>query len=209
MSANAYDRQVSLDLDISQITNLVQAMPEFEKEIIDAAKPALKRVAEHLISKSGQIVSKYYHIKSGDVKKTLSIVNNQAGFAWAVKSTGRRQVFTKFPFQPGSWMAYKKVMPRPTVYVKIKREGGFKPLHSKKLGVFMIPLSKKPGVGIFKREGKERQPIRPWVTMAVPQMITSLYVAQKISASANEMLTNRLDHEILRRFRNLGKQVAK
>lgn len=204
---------LSFDLDISQITNLAQAMPEFEQEIIAATKPALQRTAEHIITKSGQIVSRHYHIKSGDVKKTFSILNNRAGFTWAVKSTGRRLLLTQFPHRPGSWAAYKRDWPRPAVEVKIKRNGDFKPLRSKKLGVFMVPLSTtaagKATAGIYRRAGKERTPIYPMVTLAIPQMITSLGVAKEISAAANEMLARRLDHEILRRFRNLGKQVAK
>lgn len=205
-------RNQTFDLDVSQITKLIEAMPQFQTQIIAAAKPALRRTAEHIVTKSGQIVSKHYYIKSGDVKKTFSVVNNKLGFVWAVKSTGRRLTLAKFPHRPSSWAAYSSMRPRPTVEVKVKKPSGFKQAKNRKKGVFMIPMKSSDGAlgaGIYQRAGKEKTPIYPIMTLAIPQMITSLNVAREITASANDMLTRRLDHEIVRKFQSLGRDIQR
>lgn len=211
-------KKQTFDLDVSQITKLIEAMPQFQTQIIAAAKPALRRTAEHIVTKSGQIVSKHYYIKSGDVKKTFSVVNNKLGFVWAVKSTGRRLPLRKFPHRPSGWAEYSSMWPRPPVKVKVKKPGGFKEARHSVKGVFMIPLKRSDAslsAGIFQRAGREirgnkkRQPIYPIMTLAIPQMITSLNVAREITASANDMLTRRLDHEIVRKFQSLGRDIQR
>lgn len=211
-------KKQTFDVDVSQITRLIDAMPQFETRIIAAAKPALRRTAQYIIAKSGQIVSKRYYVKSGEVKKTLRAINNRAGFVWAVKSTGRRLSLRKFPHRPSGWAEYSSMWPRPPVKVKVKKPGGFKEARHSVKGVFMIPLKRSDdslSAGIFQRAGREirgnkkRQPIYPVMTLAIPQMITSLNVAQEISASANDMLTRQLDHEIVRKFQTLGREIQR
>jgi len=200
---------LTIDLDIDQIKKLIDAMPEFEEDIIKAVKPSLQRAANHVRTRISQEVPKRYYVKSGDVKKTLRDAKYSNGMIWAIESRGYRLPLVRFPHKPGSYQSYKRAKPKPNIEVKYKKPDGYKPILKR---AFIAPASivgstKAQPYNIFRRTGPARLPIVPMTGGAIPHMIRNADVVKAIQKSANEMLTQRLDHEIIRNFKKIEGRI--
>lgn len=201
-----------LYIDTSQIDRLTIELKGFEKEVGTATKRALNRAIDHIISKSGQLVSKVYSIKSGDVKKSFKRIKrpSDSDLTASVTSSSHLLSLGRFPHSPTTPIKNTRRSKR-QVKVQIKKTGGKKTVETspKPFIAGTGALSEdKIQYNIFKRVGSSRLPIQIIRTLSIPQMITNAQVAEQILESANKVLNERLEHEITREILNIGKKVG-
>lgn len=200
-------------LDTKQLDRLTIELKGFEKEVGAATRNALNRTIDHVISKSGQLVSKAYSIKSGDVKKTFSNIKrpSNSNLEASITSKGHLLSLGRFPHSPTRPIKNTKRTKR-QVKVQIKRPGGKKTVAADPKAFIASTGAKsadKMQYNVFRRVGNSRLPIQIVRTLSVPQMITNEKVAEQILESANNMLNQRLEHEIVRQIMNIGKKVKR
>lgn len=187
-------------VDTRQIERLAIELKGFEPQVAEATFAALKRTLEHVKTKTGQVVSKEYSVKSGFVKSFFKggIRGDVKDLNMSLLVVGRTLTLARFPHSPTA--------PRKRKYkvkVAIKRDSGKKTLKSSP-PAFVAPTralsADKIQSNVFVRLGQKRLPIRPIFTLSVPQMVTNPKVAEQIQSAANKMLADRLQHEIMYRM---------
>ncbi|MCR4442147.1 MAG: phage tail protein [Peptococcaceae bacterium] len=198
-------------LDTKQIDRLTIELKGFEKEVGTATKNALNRAIDHIIAKTGQLVSKVYSIKSGDVKKSFANIKrpSNSDLSASITSKGHLLSLGRFPHSPAVPIKNIKRSKR-QVKVQIKKTGGKKPVRTDPKA-FIAPTgarsADKMRHNVFKRVGNSRLPIQIIRTLSVPQMITNEKIAEQILEAGNKVLRERLEHEITREIFNIGRKV--
>lgn len=160
---------------------------------------AINRAVTAAKTAMGKEASAKYYVKSGTVKSTITLIKANAGNLRGIATSKDARVpLYKFKVSPKTPVRVSGRNKRsPAMYkAAVKKAGGYKPLNG----------SPKPFVagfasghtGVFERKSSERLPISELYGPAVPQMLKSEEVMPNIERRANEVLQNRLDHEISR-----------
>lgn len=187
-------------IDTRQIDRLVVELKGFEEQVSLATISALKRTLDHVKTKTGQIISKEYSVKSSFVKEFFKGGPREAGkLTMNLLVVGRTLTMGRFPHSPTA--------PRKRKYkVKVAIKRGGRKTVSTDPSAFIAPTGAmspdKIQSNVFVRLGKKRLPIRPLFTLSVPQMVTNEKVAAQIQEAANKKLAERLEHEIIYRMLN-------
>ncbi len=215
MSYRSYNNERVINIDSSQINNIMKGLEALEKQIPGAACSAINRTTDYIGTKIAKMVTSEYAIKSTDVKKTLTKRRaNKSNLLAYIQSKGYRLSIAHFPFSPKQSGALKQVK------VKIKKTEG-----SKKLGV--SPSGFVGGTGaksedmvqfnVFKRFGNgqkikmkkgfntglQKERIHVIRTVSIPQMIMSVNVNKNLQEEANKKLQERIEHEINYRLKKV------
>ncbi|MDC7288537.1 phage tail protein [Blautia schinkii] len=160
---------------------------------------AINRAVTAAKTAMGKEASSKYYVTSGAVKSTVTLTRANAGNLRGVATSRDARVpLYKFKVSPKTPVKVSGRNRRsPSVYkAAVKKAGGYKPLDG----------NPKPFVtgfgsghtGVFERKSSARLPISELYGPAVPQMLKSEDVFPEIEKRANEVLKNRLDHEISR-----------
>jgi hypothetical protein len=155
---------------------------------------ALNRAVSTARASAAKKTKKEYHIKSSDVKKTITTIKaRRSDLGASLVSEGEHVPLDKFRYKPRN--------PRPSnppqLKVAIKRDG-YKDLKD----AFVTDVN---GNKIFKRVGQDRLPISRLSGPAVPQMIANEDTADFTEKQAEATFFKRLDHEIKRLVVESGK----
>lgn len=195
-------------VDTKQIDRLVIELKGFDKEVGEATRLALDRTMDHVVTKAGQVVSKLYAIKSGEVKESFKggiKKPSRSNLSASVTSVGHTLSIAHFPHSPN--VAAKRAI----IKVKIKKSEG-----SKAITTIPKPFIASTGAktddkvqfNVFKRIGKHRLPIKVVRTLSVPQMITNENVGNQIQEVATQKLNERLEHEIIRQMTTMQNKIG-
>jgi len=210
-----YSRK-EIQIDTSQVDNLLKELEGFEEEVASATYHALNRTIDQVITQTARVVKQNYAIKdtAQDIKKTFrgGIKRpTKTDLTASLTSRGHTLSFAHFPFSPkkppkrpkkGFKSAFQKA-----VVVTIKKSTGA--VLSRK-GFVAHTGAKDPAkvqYNVFKRLGRKRLPIAPIRTLSIPQMISNEKVSDEIQKFAQDKFHERLEHEITREILNIGRKV--
>lgn len=197
-------------VNTKQIDRLSIELKGFEKEVGESARLAINRTIEHVITKTGQLVPKYYAIKSSEVKETFNggiKKPSKTNLSASITSTGHTLSFAHFPYTPKTPKRGRKSVFQNAVMVTIKKSNG-KVLSKKGFVATTGAKSEdKTQYNVFKRLGSRRLPIAPIRTLSIPQMITAEGIDTQILEAAESKLLERLEHEIIRQMTTVGKKI--
>lgn len=198
----------SIVVDTKHIDRLCIELKGFEKEVGEATRLALNRTMDHVVTKAGQLVSKVYAVKSGEVKESFkggirkpSISNLSA----SVTSIGHTLSIAHFPHNPNS------PIKKGTIKVKIKKSDGYKTINTSPKPFVMTTgamSDDKVQFNVFKRVGKARLPVKVLRTLSIPQMITAENIGPQIQDAATKKLNERLEHEIIRQMTTMNNRIG-
>lgn len=162
-----------------------------------AIVPALNRAAEGARADAVKKVRERYYIKASDVRAAIKITKaTYESQAAIVHASGQPIPLSKFRITPAKPPAKRRKSP---IIVRVVRgEGG--PVK----GAFVARM-RSGYIGIFHRAGRARLPIVQRFGPSVPQMLGHESVVNYIEQRAQELLESRLEHEIERLLRGVGK----
>ncbi|RII32848.1 hypothetical protein D2A34_21880 [Clostridium chromiireducens] len=201
---------VTLSINTKQIDRLANELKEFPREVGEATRLALNRTIDHAITKTGQIVPKFYVIKSAEVKASFKggiKRPSKSDLSASITSSGPTLSLAHFPYTPKSPKRGGKSIFRNAVMVTIKKSKG--KVISKKGFVASTGAKSedKTQFNVFMRVGNKRLPIAPIRTLSIPQMITAEGVDKQIMNAASSKFEERLEHEIVREMTKMDKAI--
>lgn len=203
---------VTLQINTKQVDRLASELKEFPKEVGEATRLALNRTIDHAITKAGQIVPKYYAIKSSEVKASFSggvKKPTKTNLTASVTSVGHTLSFAHFPYTPKTPKRGGKSVFQNVVMVTIKKNKG-KVMSTKGfVATTGAKSEEKTQFNVFKRLGNKRLPIAPIRTLSIPQMITAEGVDKQIVDAASSKFEERLEHEIIRQMTAMGNAIRR
>lgn len=183
-------------IDTSQINKIVEGLAGFEKQMPGAFVSAVNRTMDHVYTRIGRSVTKYYNVTQKEIKSSMT--KNKATFSRPrayIRIRSRR--FTLARFLPGGLGSKSKV-----AKVKIKKSAGYKMVGGNPRA---FPQKSPDGnTHIFRRQRKSRYPIDVLRTISPTQMVENLDVMDEIQAEANKKLAERIEHEIEYRLKKVG-----
>lgn len=181
-----------------EITLQAPAIEEIKKDLATYEKKApqllarvLNRTITNVKKNLTDSVRKNYLVKASDINKTLTIKKASAGNPHAqIKSIGQRILLYKFRVTP---KVPKPQNPPKSYKAKVLKQSSLKSVK----GGFVAQM-KSGHLGIFKRLGSKKLPVKELVGPSVPQMISNKNVIKKIESEAQKTIKKRLKHEIKR-----------
>jgi hypothetical protein len=162
-----------------------------------ALSNAINRSAEGARTDTVRQVREEYVISAGRVRETMEIRKaSKSDLTASVISRGRPRALSYFKLRPGK---VTKKRPREGVHAQVKRTGG------EVIPEAFIAKLASGHVGVFWREGKKRFPIEQLYGPSVAQMVGNQSVSRYVEQNAQRRLDDRLDHEINRILRGVGR----
>ena len=178
---------VRIVIDETGIEEVAQRLGEIRNKAPNAISNALNRSLTNVSATLKKEVRSQYHVKAGDIQKTLKMKRATAAKLSAeVRSSGSPISLDKFKVSP------KTANPRRKSQLKIAvKKNGTKQI----LGAFIANIS---GNKVFKRVGKHRLPIEKLFGPSVPQMASEEGIVDTVNTKAAQTYAQRLEHEINR-----------
>ena len=148
------------------------------KELDKASKRAMARAITAGREQAVKSATKLYDIKSPSLRSSIEL-KPQMGM---MISRGSPMPLMKFKVTP-------KAPKREVVRASVKRAGG-------SIGFAFIARMENGQVGVFKRAGKDRYPIRQLYSVSSAQMLGEPTVIEDVNERAQEVYESRLMHEV-------------
>ena len=161
--------------------------------ILRAANMAMTRALDNLKSNLARETVSRYYVKASDIRKSITAkVSTGAGIKQGlIISRAPRLNLSAFKISPKT-ASYR--MKGRQYRAAVKRDAGLKGLAH---NVFYIPKRKK----MYKRitaGGRGFQNLRAVLGPAIPQMLKNEQTFEVVTQKANEVFTERLNHEVKR-----------
>lgn len=179
-----------IEVDTKALKRVAVELAEVsKKDVPKAIVAALNRTIQTVGTDMKREAVQGYEIKAGDVQKTLKLKRASASqMQAAAQSTGKPLGLFHFKVKPRK---------RPTkriksVKVKIKKADGYKDIKTNPKAF----IADHNALNVFRREGKQRLPIKRLVSLSIPQMISNPASLARIQEHAEETLEKRTAHEI-------------
>ncbi len=196
---------MQINIDTRQLTSSMKKLSRLGNQAPKAVYSALTRTLTFVTKTIKNDVKSTYEMKPKDLNQNIkikkpSLTNLQA----QVKSSGRPLTMIHFKINP-SRIPKNKGVPnnaRRAIQVKIKKTSGFKSLLEKPRP-FLQKI--KNAKNIFQRDGKKSLPLHPVRTLSIPQMVGNQRNIETMREQAQQLLANRLQHEIDIRLRGLNR----
>lgn len=174
---------IDLKLDAKDLEKARRALSLLGDGSRPAIARAINRAVQGVATDAGQLVSKAYNMRSGDVKRSFILQRASAGdLEGRAISSGKVTPLDKFSPRPGAGGK------RPPVglSVLVMRAHG----RQKVPGTFWFK-----GM-VFKRTGAERFPVKRLFGPSVPQMLGNLGVRDTLQNKAADRFGKNLEHEL-------------
>lgn len=204
----------TLYFDTKHLDRLTLELKGFEKEVGEAARLAIDRTLDHIVTKVGQTVPKYYAVKSTEVKESFKggiKKPTKTNLTASVTSVSRRLSFAHFPYTPKTPKRGRKGTKsvfQYAVMVTIKKDKGKVLSRTGFVATTGAKSEDKTQFNVFHRLGKNRFPIAPIRTLSIPQMITNEGIGKIVMESAEQKMKERLEHEIMRQMTTVAKKIS-
>lgn len=149
---------------------------------------AINRAAIAARTRASVEIRKKYVIKAADVKRRIKIKSaNATQLVAEIRASGPVTPLMQFDVSP----KFPDIM---KVRARVLRENSMEVIQTG----FVTRVRKNGFVNVFTRVGTSRYPIRGLYGPSVAQMMGKDEIIESIQARAQEMLDNRLEHEIKR-----------
>ena len=188
---------IELSVQDSQIVKAHALLSHIEKGAPRAIAAALNRTIEGVKTDATKMITTTYDIKAGDVRPIIKAHRASASTLLAsARASGGVIPLKKFRVLSSK--------PGTALRVSVKKSGG-KAIKGafeatmKEVGFGKNRRAAEPGeehVGIFRRKGKARTPIKELYGPSVAQMMGEVGVIEYVSIGAADRFEKRLDHEI-------------
>ncbi len=189
-------------IDAKELRQITIELNKLPKQIPQASASALNRTLDFTATRIKKEVTAEYSIKSGDVSKTLKKKRASKSNLYSyIQSRGYSLSLAKFPHSPRKYTISPK-----TVKVKVKKEGGYKPINTQPKA-FVQTMN--GAINIWKRKGPERMPVIMLRTLSIPQMVSNKDTMNRIQNAASKKLQERVNHEIKWRLDKASKKGGK
>lgn len=186
-----------IEIDAKQLEHAEAVLRHIPGGVEKAIVAALNRSAEGARTAAVKKVRERYYVKAGDVSKTIKIHKASPNNPFVIiRSTGSPMALSKFSITPTKPQPRRK---KPIAARVLKSSG-------KKIipGAFVAKMD-SGHIGVFFRVGRSRLPIQQRYGPSVPQMLGHSSVVTHVEEMAKERLEERLNHEIERLLRGIGK----
>lgn len=188
---------ITIRADENQIARAELLLKTVPNGVSRAIVAAVNRAAQGARTDAVRKVRERYYIRAGtvsdEIKITKATMENQVAVIRASGSPIPLSKFRIIPSRPPTKRRKKPVIAR-----VVRGEGG--PIK----GAFVAQM-KSGHIGVFHRAGKARLPIIERYGPSVPQMLGHESVVAYVEERAQERLAERLEHEINRLLRGVGK----
>jgi len=186
-----------IQIDPKQIERAEILLKDIPNGASKAIVNALNRSVEGARTDAVKKVRERYIIKAKDVRDTIQIKKATYDDLTAiVKASGSPVALSKFKITPSSPPKTRRKKP---IIARVTRGGGG-PIP----GAFVAKME-SGHVGVFERVGKARLPIKQLYGPSVPQMLGHESVTEYVEEQAREKVEKRLEHEINRLLKGVGK----
>ena len=189
---------VNIQIDQALLDSAYQALRSIPGAFPRAVAAAANRTLETMRTDTARETKERYFVKSGDVRKTLTLRKARSGsLSGAMISRGSRKNISKYQITPRTPQAGR----RKGFKGAVKREGGLKPLPE---GTFMINTP-NAGYVLFTRirPGRSWRNIKHVHSPSIPQIIKNDETVDAVQAHAEEVFVKRLNHEVMRMLKLL------
>ncbi|MDU0332544.1 phage tail protein [Paenibacillus sp. 3LSP] len=173
-----------------------QSLKQMDKAVRQAVLSSINRSTQRAKTEMGRKVREKYIVKQAEVVKTVSI-RKAKGKALSATLTSRGYTIPLIRFGVTPKKQLKKA-PK-VIKAAVFRGGAKKPIP----GAFIATVGSH--LGVFKREGKKRLPIRELRGPAVPSMAVNDEVREHVQSVYADEMQKRLPHEL---NRTLGRLKA-
>ena len=189
-----------IQIDESQFRRVQDILQHLPNKIPQAVSSAINRASESARTEAVRKAREDYVIQASGVRETIDIRKASANNLFAsMLSRGRPRPLSMFKIRPGRRGSAQLI-------AQVKRGGG-----GTIRGAFVARMREvgfgrgrrlaEPGQGheaVFRRLGKQRNPIEESYGPSVPQMLQSPTINKFIQDKAVETLNKSLEHEINR-----------
>lgn len=198
----SYKKDIDISIDTSELTTQLLKLKNVKSGAVKAVTRGLNVAVAKMKTASKEPIRKEYTIKRiTDVTKSIKVKRaSYLNMSADINSQGRPIALTSFKYKrnpsPG-------VPGTPTAFVQVKRSGGGGYTGGFVTGVRWKAKSGESGthVGIFKRVGKERYPIKQLYGPSATEMLNNDEVKDVI----NETAVTEFDKEFNRQVNHLFK----
>lgn len=186
-----------ITVDAQQIERAEELLRGIPDGVSKAITNAINRAVEGARADAVRKVRERYYIKARDVRDAIRIekatYKNQSAI---IHAKGSPVALSKFRITPSKPPAKRRKKP---ITARVVRGMG-----SQIPGAFVARM-RTGHIGVFKRAGKARLPIRQLYGPSIPQMLGHESVTRYVEERAIVRLEERLEHEIDRLLRGVGK----
>lgn len=180
---------MAVQISAEQIKHAQKALRGITKGAETASMRALNRAMTAGKTVASRSASRTYEVKMAEVRKTISTSKATKGNLTAnVVSRGKRIPLSEFKTKPRK-PAFGQGKP---FAVSVRKDTGFKQIK----GAFLNRDSSTGRLEVFRRVGQARYPIHTQYGPSVPTMLGGQTVREAVEDRANEVLADRLNHEI-------------
>ena len=178
---------IQLRMSVEQQGLVAKYLEEAPKKVQRAAYFAVKRTVTRVRKNLAKQARTEYTVKSGNVKKALSVsAPSYDNLRTAITATGRQLPLSAFTVRR---------MARGPMKVQIKRSGGLKPVK----GLFQYD-AKEESFPMHRRQ-PARLPLHTPGGPSVPQMVENHAVIDEVEKDGEQFLAARFEHELAWRFK--------
>lgn len=187
-----------IDIKLKGIEKAIEDLKDIPNGVERAANSAINRTAQAAKTYSAREISKNYHVKVSDVKKTLNLRKSKRKSLEAeITSTGAVIPLAKYKVSPKA-IQRRGSRNRP-LKVQVKRNGGAKVIK----GAFLAQF-KSGHMAVVNRKGPKRFPIAERYGPSIPQMFKADEVREPIVTNTEERLSKEFAHEVERVLKGYG-----
>lgn len=181
---------IQLRMSVEQQGLVAKYLEEAPKKVQRAAYFAVKRTVTRVRKNLAKQARTEYTVKSGNVKKALSVSSpSYSNIRTAITATGRQLPLSAFMVRKLS---------RGPMKVQIKRSGGLKPVK----GLFqMFKNGAEEDSFPMHRRQPARLPLHTPGGPSVPQMVENHAVIDEVEKDGEQFLAARFEHELAWRFK--------
>lgn len=185
--------------DVS-IRSIEKRLGSLHKDAPVVLKIAINETAKKTKTLMAREAKKKYVMKSADFKRRIQIKRATANKPMAVVSSkGRPTNLIDHKVSPYKMQAGKSA---PSILkAKVLKKSKMKPLEKGGIKAFLIEFINSQKIGVVRREGKERYPLKTYHSPAIPQMLGSESVMKGVQPQVGDILQKEIVRQIDRRIR--------
>lgn len=188
---------ITIRADENQIARAELLLKTIPDGVSRAIVAALNRAAEAARTDAVRKVRERYYVRAGTIRDEIRITKATLEDQRAVISAAGSPIsLSKFWISPARPLTRRRR--KPVIARVVRGEGG--PIK----GAFVAQM-KSGHIGVFHRAGRARLPIVERYGPSVPQMLGHPDVIAYVEERAQGRLAERMDHEIARLLRGVGK----
>ncbi|MFC4102914.1 phage tail protein [Paenibacillus xanthanilyticus] len=185
--------------DVAELRIAGRRIKVLKETLPRAMVPALNRVGQQVKTRASRKVRETYDIKAKEINQRVTLRRStKDSMITDLRWRGGNLPIIKFRTNPNK--PRDPMKPPPKVLRASVKRSGMKPVP----GAFVTKVGRGEHLGVFKRAGRRRLPIREVMGPAVPVMVNNPEIIDDLETFARDTLDRRLDHEMTRQLKKEG-----